>query len=229
MEESAGGSGEIEQDINTRDSHRRVSDMEATTSGPHPPAPEAFHSADEDGAELQPFTSNADGLPASAWRNSKAIVVQGPDGALYVGNMNSVFLESKTETSGKADTTQIDQASAPFDFGEPEDLFFIRISLSPSLSSAQYPHECHMNAESMVYLGWVVCRDRSVCASIPIAGELFEPLEKTNRSKPMIRMPVLTCPVTLRATRQRLPRTGPLLVWMLSTSSCTTRPPLPTP
>ena len=95
----------------------------ASRSGSDPSPSESFHSIDEGLGDPQPSTSKPYTPAALTRPKVKAVVIQGPDGALYVGNQHVAAKLGRTAQSSAAE-----DGRASFDFGE-------HVSLYPSLHS----------------------------------------------------------------------------------------------
>ena len=109
-----------------RDTRRDVPNTGASRSGSDQSPSESFHSGDEEYGDPQPFTSKPYMPGASAGPEVKAVVIQGPDGALYVGTEHSELVVAILARTAQSSAAQHDRP--PFDFGE-------HVSLDPSLDS----------------------------------------------------------------------------------------------
>ena len=106
-----------------RDTRRDVPNTGASRSGSDPSLSESFHSVDEEYGDPQPKPY----MPAaSAGLERKAVVIQGPDGALYVGTEHSELVVTMLARTAQSSAAQ--DGRPPFDFGE-------HAPLDPSLDS----------------------------------------------------------------------------------------------
>lgn len=90
---------------------RDTSNTGASRSGSDPSPSESFHSIDERLGDPQPSTSKPYTPAALTRPKVKAVVIQGPDGALYVGNQHVAAKLGRTAQSSAAE-----DGRASFDF-----------------------------------------------------------------------------------------------------------------
>ena len=181
------------------DIRRDVPNSGASRSGSDPSPSASSHSVDEEHGDPQPSTPKPYMPAGPPGPEVRAVVVQGPDGALYVGTEHSELMVARLARTAQSSAAQ--DGRPPFDFGE-------HVSLDPSRFLRM--HAC-MHAQCGT-TDYGLVREQLLYERISHHSYGFFHLSLMHGAIP-------------RATCQLLLQRAPPLVWRLSTSSCQIHPP----